>query len=525
MTPLILNLLQISILMSIVAVVLHLILDVFSNSIPPKWKYYIWGIVLVSLLIPFRPRFADPIVTVDAPRAVTDSISGTDDATGGSGAPAAEPTFWSQIDIPTLLLCIWIAGMVVFLAVVFIRHIHFMRTAKRWGKKVDDDITMALVEDNKAEMNIKTDIEVIRSKMISVPMMAGIIKPVLFLPVYDLDEEELTYVIRHELVHYRKFDILLKFLSILANAVHWFNPLVYVMQRWIHTDCEVACDYEVTKSYEHDERVKYVESLIGVAKHEIRYKTVFSTNFYDGKKTMKKRLESVLSDNKTRTAIVVVVVAVLVVTCIIAGSAMAVSSGDEEIVPYIGEAKAKEIALQKTGGGDLVSFSYDDKGGSRVYQINITDGKYDYKISMDAKSGDISSYEKLDIPDKAKAGDDKTASGNGNTDSTDSNSSSGSGSSSGSSSGNSSSNSGSSGNSSSSTSLIGASKAKSIALSRVGGGKVTQCELDSDDGVKVYDIKINYNGYEYEVEVNAKTGSIKSFDKEKIEHDDDHDDD
>lgn len=482
MAPLILNLLQISIIMSVAAVILHLVMNVFSNSIPPKWKYYIWGIVLVSLLIPFRPRFTDPIVTVDAPEQVSEKTAGE------SAAATAESStsFLSQLDIPMILLCVWIAGIVIFLGIVFVRHMRFMRTAKRWGTRLDDSQTMDFVKDTMANMNITTEIEVIRSKMVSVPMMAGVFSPVLFLPVYDLDEEELEYVIRHELVHYRKFDILLKLLSVLANAVHWFNPLVYLMQRWIYTDCEVACDYEVTKSYEHDERIRYVETIIGVAKHEIKYKTVFSTNFYDGKKTMKKRLESVLSDNKTRTALVVVVVAALIVTCIAAGSALAVSTGDEENVPYIGENKAKEIALEKTGGGELITFSFDDNSGSRVYNIEIADDNNNYIMTMDAKSGDILTYEKTP-KEPASASNDSQNTGDD------------------------------------SGSLISASKAKSIALSRVGGGTVTECNLDSDDGTKKYEIKITWNGYEYEVDVNAKSGKVTDFDKEKIEDDDDDD--
>ena len=499
MTPLLISLLQISVIMSVVAVGLHLIMDGLSNSISPRWKYYVWGIVLLSFLIPFRPKVAEPVVTIDAPdMGSTDVVSDSVNSEAVGQAAGTEPTFWSQIDIPMLILGIWISGIIVFLAITFIKHMRFMNTAKRWGGKVDDQATMEIINDIVNEMNIGTDIDVVRSEIVSVPMMAGVFKPILFLPAYELDNEELKYVIRHEMVHYRKFDILVKLLSILANAVHWFNPLVYMMQRWIHVDCEVACDYEVTKSYEEDERIRYVETIIGVAKHEIKYKSVFSTNFYDGKKTMKKRLESVLAANKMRGALVVILVAALSITCVAAGSALAVTTAPD--VKEVVDSKVQDNSAQ--ADGDIAQ----NKAEKNTVQDNT---KQDVK---DDKAGD----------NQVVADSDNK--GNNNESTSDNNSSRNEG----------------SNRSESSTrshntepdkptntdnGIISMSKAKSIALDRVGGGTVSECELDKDDGIIKYDIKVIHKGYEYEIEINAKTGKIISFEKDDIEDDDDDDDD
>ena len=42
-----------------------------------------------------------------------------------------------------------------------------------------------------------------------------------------------------------------------------------------------------------------------------------------------------------------------------------------------------------------------------------------------------------------------------------------------------------------------------------------ECELDSDDGMRYYEIEFKCNGYEYEAEVNAHTGSIMKFEKDR----------
>ena len=40
-------------------------------------------------------------------------------------------------------------------------------------------------------------------------------------------------------------------------------------------------------------------------------------------------------------------------------------------------------------------------------------------------------------------------------------------------------------------------------------------EEEYDDGIKVYDIEFNYNNFEYEYKINANTGEIISFDKDR----------
>lgn len=63
---------------------------------------------------------------------------------------------------------------------------------------------------------------------------------------------------------------------------------------------------------------------------------------------------------------------------------------------------------------------------------------------------------------------------------------------------------------------ITAEQANNIALERVGGGTVTKNELDYDDGILRYEVEI-INGYmEYDLKVDAKTGTIIAFDQDTI---------
>lgn len=68
-------------------------------------------------------------------------------------------------------------------------------------------------------------------------------------------------------------------------------------------------------------------------------------------------------------------------------------------------------------------------------------------------------------------------------------------------------------------SYIGEEKAKSIALKHAGVTKTTKMEVefDADEGVLIYDVEFEYNGQEYDYEINATTGKIVDYDVERID--------
>ena len=57
--------------------------------------------------------------------------------------------------------------------------------------------------------------------------------------------------------------------------------------------------------------------------------------------------------------------------------------------------------------------------------------------------------------------------------------------------------------------LISQAQAKKAALARI-GGRVTDIELDRDDGRPHYDVEIVKNGREYDVKVDARSGRVRS---------------
>lgn len=56
---------------------------------------------------------------------------------------------------------------------------------------------------------------------------------------------------------------------------------------------------------------------------------------------------------------------------------------------YIGEKKAKQIALKEVGGGTVVKIEFDMDDGVPVYEIEIVDGELEYEVIIHARTGAV----------------------------------------------------------------------------------------------------------------------------------------
>ena len=203
----------------------------------------------------------------------------------------------------------------------------------------------------------------------------------------------------------------------------------------------------------------------------------------------------------------------------------------------IGMDKGVNVALADAGfkSEEVTNLTahYDTEDGASVYEVSFSAQGYKYEYVVKASNGKIIEADRDELADSVAESTDAT-----NTDAADT----GKGSSENSSaekistekdsSGKSvtESKSGASGNSSSSGSAssnyIGVDKAKSVALSDAGlpasSVTFTKAKLDREDGVRVYEIEFFTQDKEYEYEINAVDGTIRSKD---IEKNDDFDDD
>jgi len=106
---------------------------------------------------------------------------------------------------------------------------------------------------------------VYQSPQVTVPFTAGILRPVVILPVSwrSWSREKLEAVLAHEMAHVTRRDPLVAFLACLNRAVFWFHPLAWWLDRKLAVTAEHACDETAARAVAEPRR--YAEILLEMA--------------------------------------------------------------------------------------------------------------------------------------------------------------------------------------------------------------------------------------------------------------------
>lgn len=89
----------------------------------------------------------------------------------------------------------------------------------------------------------------------------GALKPIIFLQS-DYADTELELILRHEMMHIARGDLLVKFFMELASCLHWFNPLIYILIDQLELVCETSCDERTVEGCTKEERAAYARLVV-----------------------------------------------------------------------------------------------------------------------------------------------------------------------------------------------------------------------------------------------------------------------
>lgn len=355
-------LLELTLPMALVIAVLLAAGPLLGRRFTAKWRYWAWLLIAVRLLLPVGITLPQPVVTLPQPQGeftypvsreepaptepapVGDPIqvvpgaaendpyqqieTGMTAPTGPSAEtpkpaePAITPTPAGTRSIPVMEAVgwCWAAGTALFLLWQLGSYLVLRAKLSRSRRPLTDEAILAVLEKESAAAGRQKPLPVYTAAVGS-PMIVGAIKPTLLLPELELSTEQLSLVFRHELIHYRRRDIWYKLLLMLANAIHWFNPMVWLMVYAADRDLELSCDEAVVAGRDEAYREEYGRCLLAVVRAGMSRRTLFTTNFYSGKKTLKNRLATIFDTTKKHRG--TLALAALLLAAAVAGSLVA----------------------------------------------------------------------------------------------------------------------------------------------------------------------------------------------------------
>ena len=167
-----------------------------------------------------------------------------------------------SFSIPALLLALWVAGMAALLIRHLAAHLIFCRWIKRWAEPVTEREIIQAFRQAGDRLGLRRLPGILSCPGLASPMLCGLFRPVLLIPQRETHGEALELTLEHELTHYRRRDVWWKALALLANAAHWFNPLMWWMVRRVEYDLELACDDAVLQTRGQAGRAVYGRTVL-----------------------------------------------------------------------------------------------------------------------------------------------------------------------------------------------------------------------------------------------------------------------
>ncbi len=348
------------------------------NRLSRRWQYDIWLFVALRFLVPFsmggslvgtlflsveehisvqQSQDAEPFMMAEEnqePQQHTESVwnqepqQHTESAWNQEAEPYTDAEWFAGTDagagtkqpgavrtrgvspVGACLFLIWAAAALILLLrkiLSYQSYLHFVRTGNR---EVTDPEVRSLLFRKAQEMKIRRPIGLYQNRFLISPMMTGFFHPQILLPASEETKETLSYVFAHELTHYKYFDLFFKWLVQILLCIHWFNPIVYLLERQIGKNCELACDEKVIRTMGAAERKKYGDTLLTFLHAEEPFKSpLVSNTLTEGAGQLIERLGAIM-DYKKKSVKMIFVTVLLTIGIVLCSSTLGVYAGQEK---------------------------------------------------------------------------------------------------------------------------------------------------------------------------------------------------
>lgn len=266
-----------SIIATVIGGVILVLRKVLRKRISPNANYMLWLVFMVALLFP---------IAVPSRISIYNYIDISDVKYVSNEKINTMIKLWKRIDaendnkqniiksintnnkkisrnhIKTIISFIWLA--------MFINQLtrklksYFAMNKLTGNEIVTDERVVSLFETCKKELKIKKNIKLTRQDITDMPSTIGVfnVKILISKSFLELDDTSITNVFMHELSHYKRKDNVINFMILIIKSLHWFNPLLGKMFKYMRYEMELATDEIAVSKMNVKQRVDYCQSMV-----------------------------------------------------------------------------------------------------------------------------------------------------------------------------------------------------------------------------------------------------------------------
>ncbi|MDE7416534.1 MAG: M56 family metallopeptidase [Lachnospiraceae bacterium] len=348
---------------SIMIIAVLVLRGLLKNKLPKFVFPILWSVILLRLLVPFSlssplsmkvPEFAfdypfetvitqntavTEVIPADAPDKKVEFDMQAEHGTSTmipEAVSAQESTFhitYSDYELQNLYVPFavfaYFAGILITAGILL---------AQKYGysKRLKNSL---LVEHNETINTLLRDMDmghilVFTNDVIASPLVCGLFAPRIYLPTrMDFGNTELLHhILCHETMHIRRKDNWLKFIMLITLCIHWFNPLVWILSKYLASDLEMACDEAVLRLYDRkdepeESKKSYALSLLAMAISRSRPTLLYSAF---SKTEVEKRIQNILHYRKASALLLT-----FSICLVLSGSVVFATGGQAPFYPDI----------------------------------------------------------------------------------------------------------------------------------------------------------------------------------------------
>ena len=294
--------------------ILLMIKQVLRNHLTSRIQFNLWFLLLGLLAVPFIPirpvgfsqifslidkwkNAASPNTETIAEAAINVSSIGTTKQINDFALSVSSKT---PSVIGLILFGIWLIGIFAMLLLV-IKSKARLKTLKKSALPLQSREVRMLYGICLSELKIKRDIPIYSTAFLKSPIIVGLFRPCIYLPIHlisDFNATDMRYMLLHELQHYKHKDAIANYLMNFFGILYWFNPLVWYALKEMRNDREVACDTSVLKLLNESDYEDYGNTLINFAEKVSLTPFPFAAGISGTMRQMQKRIINISSYQK-----------------------------------------------------------------------------------------------------------------------------------------------------------------------------------------------------------------------------------
>lgn len=301
---------------SVLVFVIMLLKPITRRIFGYKWNYYIWLIVLLVMIFPFSvkqykefdillEKTGEVLINEIDVKPNNDNIIQQNNIQNTTDKNV-------KVNNADIIQKVWILGVFIALFINIISYLKMLIKIKKYS------VLISLPE---IKRYTKRKLSVRVCQNISSPFIIDIFNPILVLPDIEFTNIQLDNILRHEITHLKRNDIIYKWFSVFVRCIHWFNPFAYYISKQINIECEISCDLSVVEHMNKAEKIDYVNTIIDILSVNSKNRNIHVLKMAESKKMLERRF--IMIKNNKKTSKIMSIISVLMSIIILSSTAFA----------------------------------------------------------------------------------------------------------------------------------------------------------------------------------------------------------